>query len=282
MEAGRMFGPDLLFVFKGESVRPETVAFIKEQGTVAINYWPDVSFQAHGYWPPKTLPHYDWIFNSKSFGVQDLQAQLGVANASFLPHAFDTQVHTHVAMDANRDNGFACDISFIGNWSPKKEALLAAVAEANPVSSFRIWGSNYWRRASGLKTRFQGYPVLGQEYARAICASRINICILSEKRAGASSGDLTTARTFELAGAGGFMLHERTEEAMSYFEEGKECAFFDDAEDLVAKIRYYLAHEDERRAIAAAGRQRALKSGYSYDDRVAAVIEKYYELRSRE
>ena len=93
------------------------------------------------------------------------------------------------------------------------------------------------------------------------------------------AGDVITARTFEVPAAGGFMLHERTDEAMRYFEDGKECAFFDDADEAVSKIRYYLAHKDERMVISAAGRQRALASGYSYDDRVDTVIAKYHELR---
>ena len=126
---------------------------------------------------------------------------------------------------------------------------------------------------------FQGTEVFGIEYAKAIRASRINLAILSEQREGASSGDQITARTFEIPAAGGFMLHERTEEAMGYFEDGKECVFYADPDDLVAKIRYYLAHEDERAAIAAAGRRRCLSSGYSVDDRVDTVLAKYAELR---
>jgi len=89
-----------------------------------------------------------------------------------------------------------------------------------------------------------------------------------------------TARTFEVPASGGFMLHERTSEAVHYFEDGKECAFFDDADDLVAKIRYYLAHDDERRAIAEAGHRRVLSSSYSYDDRVETVVAKCRELRA--
>ena len=39
--------------------------------------------------------------------------------------------------------------------------------------------------------------------------------------------------------------------------EGKEIACFETPEELREKIRYYLEHEDERLAIAAAGHERA-------------------------
>jgi spore maturation protein CgeB len=117
------------------------------------------------------------------------------------------------------------------------------------------------------------------EYAKAIQAARINLGILFEGGPSAPKGDVITARTFEIPGAGGFMLHERTEEALQYFQEGKECAFYSDPDELVAKIAYYLKHPEEREAIAAAGRQRALSSGYSVDARAETVLAKYAELR---
>jgi spore maturation protein CgeB len=76
------------------------------------------------------------------------------------------------------------------------------------------------------------------------------------------------------------MLHERTGEVGTYFEEGKECAMFADADELVAHIAYYLDHDDERRRVSEAGHRRCLTSGYSYDDRAATVIAKVHALRA--
>ena len=275
------FRPHLFFVFKGEFVTPDTISTLKNMGAVAVQFYPDVSFRTHGAYLPRALPMYDWVFTTKSFGLEDMANQLGVPDASFLPHAYDPETHVAVALSESDLQGFECDVSFIGNWSSKKQHLLQSVQESLPAIELKIWGPAPWLITERtLVACYQMSPITGLEYAKAIGASKINIAILSEKRHGASSGDRTTARTFEIPAAGGFMLHERTEEAMEYFEEGKECAFFSDPEDLVAKIRYYLAHEDERRAIALAGRQRCLTSGYSVDDRAATVIAKYHELRA--
>jgi spore maturation protein CgeB len=37
-------------------------------------------------------------------------------------------------------------------------------------------------------------------------------------------------------------------------------------------VRFYLAHEVERKQIARAGRERCLRSGYSYQDRLAEIL----------
>lgn len=67
------------------------------------------------------------------------------------------------------------------------------------------------------------------------------------------------------------MLHERTEEFLGLFTEGKEMACFGSAEELAERIDYYLAHPEERAAIAAAGRERCVPA-YSYDNRMAEII----------
>jgi glycosyltransferase involved in cell wall biosynthesis len=273
--------PDLLFVFKGAYVKPETIAAIKANGTVAINFYPDVSFRTHGPYLPSALPLYDWVFTTKSFGLADMAEQLAVENASFLPHAYDPETHRPVELDDTDRENYLCDVSFIGNWSPKKQKLLEHVRRELPDIDLRIWGPDAWRAVSQLTGAFQSAPVLGTEYAKAINGSAVNLAILSEQRTGARSGDQITSRTFHIPAAGGFMLHERTDEAVEYFVDGKECAFFSGPDDLVAKLRHFVAHPEERRQIAAAGRERSLASGYSVDARVQTVLERYAQLRQR-
>lgn len=272
--------PDLFFVFKGTYVTSETLRRMRSKGIVCIQFFPDVSFRTHGHYLPEALPHYDWIFTTKTFGLRDMAEQLGIRDSSFLPHSFDPETHLPCAVSEEEQRWYGCDMSFIGNWSPKKQGILEKVWKAFPRNKLKIWGQEYWKNAGApLKKSFEGRTILGLEYAKAIQASRINIAILSEARRGASRGDQTTTRTFEIPAAGGFMLHERNDEALQFFDEGTECAFFGDPGELIEKIRYYLEHEDERLAIAAAGRRRCLDSGYSVDERARRVIEKFYEIK---
>jgi hypothetical protein len=274
IKAAEEMRPHLFFVFKGRYVAPEAVRRIREMGIVAINFYPDVSFLAHGSYLPLALPEYDWIFQTKTFGIVDLARQLGVQQTSFLPPSFDPEVHFPVTLTAHEQLHLAADVCFIGTYSPKKERLATVIAERVPQARLRLWGSRWEEAGPALTSSTEGRHILGMEYAKAIAASKINLGLLSEIRKGASSGDLITARTFQIPGIGAFMLHERTSELAHFFVEGKECACFGDDDELAEKVNYYLTHETERKAIAAAGRQRSLDSGYSVDCQAQRIIEK--------
>jgi hypothetical protein len=64
------------------------------------------------------------------------------------------------------------------------------------------------------------------------------------------------ARVFETMLAGGLLLEERNDQTAYYFTEDVEYVAFSTQDELLEKINYYLAHEDERRKIAEAGFRR--------------------------
>ncbi|WP_371060311.1 glycosyltransferase [Rhodosalinus sp. 5P4] len=274
--------PEMLFVFKGPMVAARTLERLRAKGVICIQFFPDVSVFTHGPELPRALPCYDWVFTTKSFGLADMAERLGIRDASFLPHAFDPETHAPADLTEADRARHACDVSFIGDRSPEKQRLLAALAAACPDLDLRIWGPDRWRRAPpALRRTWQGDRVTGREYAKAIGLSKINLGLLTERQPGASSGDVMTARSFEIPAAGGFMLHQRTREATAFFEEGREAAFFDGPDELVHEVRRYLAEPEARLAIAAAGRRRVIADGHSADDRVHAIVARYRDLRAR-
>jgi spore maturation protein CgeB len=109
--------------------------------------------------------------------------------------------------------------------------------------------------------------LLGDEYAKGMCAFDINLCFLRK-----INRDLQTTRSIEIPACGAFMAAERTAEHLALFVEGKEAVFFRSNDELIEKCRYYLDHPEERMRIAAAGRQRCLSAGYSNHDRMKAML----------
>lgn len=86
------------------------------------------------------------------------------------------------------------------------------------------------------------------------------------------------ARTFEVPGAGGFLLTEWTDCLDYYYTPGTEIAVFHSLDELISKIRYYLAHNAERDAIAVAGYDRT-RIEHTYERRFAEVIDFAIEQR---
>jgi spore maturation protein CgeB len=78
------------------------------------------------------------------------------------------------------------------------------------------------------------------------------------------------------------MLAERTAEHLALFTEGVEAEFFGSKEELLEKCRFYLSRSGKREIIAGSGRQRCLRSGYSYEHHVDAVLSELRRLRGRE
>jgi Uncharacterized protein conserved in bacteria len=154
----------------------------------------------------------------------------------------------------------------------RKKRILGDLCSALPALDVKIWG-NQWERNTtpSLARAVVGAGVTGDDYTRAICASKICLGLLSEVREGASSGDLITARTFQIPACGAFMLHERTSEAVTYFEEGTEAEFFSGPDELASKVKRYLADAESRSRIAHGGLKRSHESGYSIDSRMKTV-----------
>jgi spore maturation protein CgeB len=266
------FRPDFLFVYKGAFVQPATLAYARANGCKLILFYPDVSTTAHGPNIPACIPQYDLIFTTKTFGITDMQQQYGVQKAVFIPHGFDPEIHRPLPIGDKERTVFGCDASFIGTWSPKKEKWLAHLVGKLPQMDLKIWGDQ-WHKASDpiLKKAIQGKSILGDLYAIAIQCSLINLGILSEQVTGSSSGDLITSRTFHIPGSSGFMLHERNEESVLYFNENTEAAFFEGPEEMAEKVKSLLGDNALRNTIRLGGYERALRD-HSLDARAATVL----------
>ena len=267
-----IFSPDVVLVYKGAFVYPETLQFAKKSNCRIVLFYPDVSMTAHGGNIPASIPLYDMIFTTKTFGITDMQSKYGVKNTHFIPHGFDPEIHRKLVISKDDNLKFGCDVSFIGTWSPKKELWLSTLAQKCPGINLKIWGDQWFKASNpAIRNNIQNTPVLGDLYAIAIQCSKINLGILSEQVAGSSSGDLITSRTFHIPGSSGFMLHERNAESVEYFVENEEAGFFSGADEMATKVKFYLENEDLRLKIQHAGYTRALRD-HSLDDRAEKVI----------
>ncbi len=211
------------------------------------------------------LPLYDAFFTTKTYGVAELRA-LGCRRVEFTGNAFEAHTHRPVELTDEERRFYGGDVGFVGTFEEDRAQQMTYLAEHG--IEVHVIG-NDWRRWPNPhpRLRIKSEGIYGAGYPKAVCATKINLCFLRK-----INRDLQTTRSVEIPACGGFMLAERTDEHLTLFEEGKEAEFFSSKEELLEKVRHYLAHEGERERIAAAGRERCLRSGYSYHDRLRKIL----------
>jgi spore maturation protein CgeB len=86
-----------------------------------------------------------------------------------------------------------------------------------------------------------------------------------------SAGRQIKARTFEVPGAGGFLLTEAAPDLEQYFVDGREISIFETPADLIAKVKYFRDNPSERDRIARAGHLRT-REQHTYEKRFAEIL----------
>jgi hypothetical protein len=206
---------------------------------------------------------------------------LGARAVKFLNKAYSSDIHRPIQVSEKDRQQLGGSVGFIGAYERERAESIAFLAE-NGIS-VRVWGGgcergwNIWaKRHQHTNLQIETRGVWGDLYTRTICSFDINLGFLRKL-----NRDLQTTRSVEIPACGKFMLAERTAEHLGLFTEGVEAEFFSTNEELLQKCRHYLSWPDERETIALAGRQRCLRSGYSYEKHVGAVLDELGKIRSR-
>lgn len=84
------------------------------------------------------------------------------------------------------------------------------------------------------------------------------------------------ARTFEIPGCGGFMITGYGPDIGDYYKIGKEIEAYKNINDLAEKIKYYLEHDEERRAIAKSGYDRTVRD-HTYEKRFEEIFKTVFK-----
>ncbi len=266
---------DLILLDKVVTVRAETLREVKKirpRCLIAGCSGDDMTLRHHQSKDfLESVPLYDVYFTPRTFGVAELQ-EFGFRRVYFIPFGFDLHAHHPVPVSAEEKKLIGGEVGFIGYFEEERARSIQFLASQGiPV---RIYGDGWKPQPADSNMRVEGRTVWNQDYAKTLCAFDIVLCFLRR-----FNRDRQTCRSYEIPACGAFMLAERTEEHLELFKEGVEAEFFSSDEELLSKVRYYLAHPEQRKRIAAAGRERCLRSGYSQHDRMRSMIEKVVQLR---
>jgi spore maturation protein CgeB len=189
---------------------------------------------------------------SRDLGMEEKLHYVGARRCDFWPLAlfdrmFDATKDERSLMTQDRD----VDIVFVGALFVNKMPALARVKKAFG-KRVRLYGLSTWKRNAyfNLKYGWPGWvrPIEFEEYVPLYQRARIGINV--HNRGMYTVGNF---RLLELPGNGVMQLSDGGPYLSRWFEDGREIVGYEGADDLVARVAYYLDHEEERLRIARAG-----------------------------
>jgi spore maturation protein CgeB len=214
----------------------------------------------------KLIPLYDFIF---TYGggqpVIDHYRQLGAKNCYPIYNALDPDTHFPVPSDPQ----FQCDLAFVGNRMPDREARVQqfffAAAEQAPEFQFLLGGEGWGTKAMPPNVRWIGH--VGTAHHNVInCSARMVLNINRESMA--KVGFSPPTRVFEAAGAAACLITDAWLGVEHFFEPEREILVAHGSGDIVRYLRQISA--EQARSMGSAMHKRALRD-HTYELRAQQV-----------
>jgi len=255
------WGADLVLVMEGMTFSTENADLLRSRGIKTAVWFMDDPYYTDV--TQQIAPHYDYVFTMELSCV-DFYKNLGIANTFYLPLGVNPQLfhYRHVPPS------YRSEVCFIGSAYWNRVQLFDSIAAELNRRNTRITGL-WW-------DRLQNYRMLAPKI-------RLNEWMPPEETANCYSGasvvinlhrshdDETynqnnlgipalsvNPRMFEIAACGVLQLTDERADLARFYQPGSEVVVYNSAADLAEKIDYYLAHPEERLAIAMRGLKRTL------------------------
>jgi spore maturation protein CgeB len=148
------------------------------------------------------------------------------------------------------------DVSFVGSFHPAHDTRIAWLEHLCSHLEMKVWanGVERLRDDSPIRSRYVG-TAWGVELYQIFHTSKVTL----NHHIGMAGPYANNWRLYEATGVGTLLLTDWKESLPEIFIPGKEVVAYRSPEECAELIHYYLTHEAERQAIAAAGQQRTLR-----------------------
>jgi len=214
--------------------------------------------------------HIAVAFTNDRQSVEPLSEKTGV-RVKYLPHSYDPATH----YPRNTNGAHDTDVFFHGTLWPEREQLLAPLREL--PYRVRISGIDPSIESLEEADKVLANMVHNDELADLYCGTRIALnhhrtfIGVKEKQRHIEAGSAWSLgpRAFEIAACGAFQLCDDTRPELAEVF-GDTVATYTDERDLRDKIGYYLAHDDEREAMALRSHRRV--QGCTFETRARDIV----------
>ncbi len=275
------------FCLSKDEIKQETIQKItKESGAVTFNWFTDDHWRFYNF-SRHWAPYFNWVTTTDPKAIEKYH-NIGYKNVIMsqwacnhflykplnLPKIYDVtfvgQPHGNRKKIINQIKKAGINIACFGFGWPNGYVSFDQMLQIFSQSSININMTN--SSTSGI-IKSVASVFFKKNYNKKIrLASPAdwldNIKFILAKRRNQFKG-----RNCEVPGCGSFLLTQDADGLRECYSDGKEVVIFKNTKDLIAKIRYYLEHHQEREAIAMAGYKRTMQD-HTYEKRFNEIFEK--------
>lgn len=260
--------PDLVLALAQAPLNRLLLQRLKRAG-IRTAMWFVEDYAVFDYWRAYA-PLYDVFAIIQKEPFVSLLREAGQPRAPYLPLAALPSFHRMPELTPEERAEYGAGAAFLGAGYPNRRRAFRALADRD----FKIWGSD-WDGETALACNIQrgGARISAEESVKIYAATAVNINLHSSVFADrlVSGGDFVNPRTFELACMGAFQLVDRRRLLPELFAEN-ELAVFESMPQCLSLLDHFLAHPEERAAVAARGRARVLRD-HTYQQRMRALLD---------
>ncbi|HEY5048794.1 MAG TPA: glycosyltransferase [Rhizomicrobium sp.] len=232
--------PEFLLLGHASLIEPETVKAVRHACPgIRIAHWScdSLSFDPRNMRLLKLLSSLvDTTFVTTA-GETRAEVASGGGRVAYMPNPVDSSIETGRAFDAaDLEN----DLIFVGKPDAERLAICKRIRSQIPRLKFDIRG-------------MMGFPAVhGAELISLLGCSRMGLALSRPNDALLYSSD----RMAQLMG-NGVLTFVDARAGFDRLFKGDELVCYEDGDALIAKLRHFMTHDDERRATAHRGWQRA-------------------------
>ena len=258
-EQSEEFGPDVVYVQNMKFFSRRLLGRLRRGGAMIVG---QIASE-----PPaeSQLGAFDLVLTSFPHFVERFRAA-GV-RSEYLRIGFDPRVLARLEADgATRDRHGAVFVGALNRTQHSSGNAVVERAAARAPIEFWGYGARGWPESSPIHARYNG-EAWGIDMFRVMYESKIAL----NRHIGVADRFANNMRLYEATGVGTMLLTDEKDNLGELFVPGREVVTYRDEHELVERMEHYLDHDDERRAIAAAGQARTLRE-HTYRHRMEDLL----------
>lgn len=267
---------DIVFLYACDIITDKTIRWLSQKSYVAIynndnifsDYYPKYMWR----YVKKSLKYADIVYSYRKSNIAQYK-QYGAKQVKLM-RSYYIKERNYYIPDEQIDIEVP-DVVYIGHYeNDGRIEYIKALVEKN----IRVGVTEEWKTLGINSDNLIYLSDTHSKYNEILNKAKIAIVFLST-----INDDTYTRRCFEIPVVKTMMVAPENSDIKELFENNKEACFYNDLDDFVRIVQYYIEHNSERKQIAESGYERLIRDGHEAADRVKDIIEDWNQnIRTKE